>query len=67
MSIAMNGMAIFELGEPVASYDEAALTKSFANPEVSVDVRIGRGKGKATVWSCDLTHEYISINGDYRT
>jgi glutamate N-acetyltransferase / amino-acid N-acetyltransferase len=36
-------------------------------PHVPIKVDIGLGKGKATVWTCDLTKEYVAINGDYRS
>jgi glutamate N-acetyltransferase/amino-acid N-acetyltransferase len=37
------------------------------NEDIKVRVDIGLGKGKATVWTCDLTKEYVAINGDYRS
>ena len=37
------------------------------NEDIAVKVDIGLGKGKATVWTCDLTKEYVTINGDYRS
>jgi glutamate N-acetyltransferase/amino-acid N-acetyltransferase len=35
--------------------------------EIAIGVDLGLGSGKATVWTCDLTHDYISINADYRS
>jgi glutamate N-acetyltransferase/amino-acid N-acetyltransferase len=35
--------------------------------DIVISVDVGIGSGKATVWTCDLTHDYISINGDYRS
>ena len=35
--------------------------------EIDIAVDMGLGKGKATVWTCDLTKEYVAINGDYRS
>ena len=35
--------------------------------EILIEVDVGVGRGKATVWTCDLTHDYIAINADYRT
>jgi glutamate N-acetyltransferase/amino-acid N-acetyltransferase len=35
--------------------------------EIAITVDVGVGRGRATVWTCDLTHGYISINGDYRS
>jgi glutamate N-acetyltransferase/amino-acid N-acetyltransferase len=47
-----------------AEKDAAAI---FAQPEFTVHVALGIGDGEATVWTCDLSHEYVTINGDYRT
>ena len=44
--------------------DAAALMK---NDEIEIGVDLGMGDGKATVWTCDLTHGYIEINADYRS
>jgi glutamate N-acetyltransferase/amino-acid N-acetyltransferase len=38
-----------------------------AEPEIDIKVDIGLGRGKATIWTCDLTKEYVAINGDYRS
>jgi glutamate N-acetyltransferase/amino-acid N-acetyltransferase len=35
--------------------------------EIAIRADIGLGRGKATVWTCDLTKEYVEINGDYRS
>jgi len=35
--------------------------------EITVKVTLGRGDASATVWTCDLSHEYVSINADYRS
>jgi len=37
------------------------------NEEIAIRADIGLGSGKATVWTCDLTKEYVEINGDYRS
>ncbi|MEQ9209203.1 MAG: bifunctional ornithine acetyltransferase/N-acetylglutamate synthase, partial [Pseudomonadales bacterium] len=39
----------------------------FDQPEFTIRVDLGMGKSSETVWTCDLTHEYISINADYRS
>ncbi len=44
-----------------------AETRAVEGEKVELRLVLGQGLGKATVWSCDLTHEYVSINGDYRT
>ena len=43
------------------------MTAHMKGREVQVSVDVGVGRGKATVWTCDLTHGYISINADYRS
>ncbi len=53
-------------GQPLA-YAEADAAARFAQPELDVRVDLGLGDGQAVVWTCDLSHEYVSINGDYRS
>ncbi|HXF64352.1 MAG TPA: bifunctional glutamate N-acetyltransferase/amino-acid acetyltransferase ArgJ, partial [Caldilineaceae bacterium] len=48
-------------------YAEADAAARFAQPEIDVRVDLGLGQGEATVWTCDLSHDYVSINGDYRS
>jgi glutamate N-acetyltransferase/amino-acid N-acetyltransferase len=50
-----------------ARYDETALIEKLKSRDVSIQVSLGSGNGKATFWTCDLTHGYIDINGSYRT
>ena len=51
-----------------ADYDEPALSKLLDAPECAIRVRLGeKGPGTATFWTCDLTHDYITINASYRT
>ena len=49
------------------SYDEAPIAEHLKGQDISIGVDIGLGDGRATVWTCDLTHGYISINADYRS
>jgi glutamate N-acetyltransferase/amino-acid N-acetyltransferase len=67
LSISMGGIVIAQKGERLADYDEAAVALHLKNSEVHIGVDLGQGRGKATVWTCDLTHGYIEINADYRT
>jgi glutamate N-acetyltransferase / amino-acid N-acetyltransferase len=53
-------------GTPLG-YSEAAASKIFAQAEIDVRVELGLGGGNATVWTTDLSHDYVSINGDYRS
>ncbi len=48
-------------------YSEAAASAVFAKPAFTIRVDLGKGDGTATVWTCDLTHGYVDINGAYRT
>ena len=50
-----------------AAYNEKQLSNYMKEEEVSIEVFIGAGKGYAKIWTCDLTHGYISINADYRS
>ena len=48
-------------------YEEAAAHATLTKPEITITVDLGLGDGDATVWTCDLSHDYVSINADYRT
>ena len=54
-------------GLPVEGYDETPVAAHLKGREISIGVDLGLGSGRATVWTCDLTHGYISINADYRS
>ncbi|AYJ85559.1 bifunctional glutamate N-acetyltransferase/amino-acid acetyltransferase ArgJ [Sphingomonas paeninsulae] len=58
--VARNGLAI-------EGYDEAPVASHLKGTDIEIGVDIGLGEGRATVWTCDLTHGYISINADYRS
>lgn len=53
-------------GTPL-NYQEVDAAARFAQPELDVRIELGLGTGSATVWTCDLSHDYVSINGDYRS
>ncbi len=67
LSIAMGGVPITTMGALVSGYDEAPVAAHLKGREVSIAVDIGIGRGRARVWTCDLTHGYIDINADYRS
>ncbi|MCK5273753.1 MAG: bifunctional glutamate N-acetyltransferase/amino-acid acetyltransferase ArgJ [Alphaproteobacteria bacterium] len=67
LSIAMGGVQITRDGQLLADYDEAPVARHLKGREVNIAVDIGIGHGRARVWTCDLTHEYIAINADYRS
>src|SRR3546814_20409135 len=54
-------------GLAVEGYGEAPVAAQLNGSEIEIGVDIGLGDGRATVWTCDLTHGYISINADYRS
>ncbi len=54
-------------GERAAEYDEKTVAAYMKNDEITIRVHAGVGKASATVWTCDLTHDYVSINADYRS
>jgi glutamate N-acetyltransferase/amino-acid N-acetyltransferase len=54
-------------GERDPSYSEEAVSTYMKAPELAIRIDLGLGQGAARIWTCDLTHEYISINADYRS
>ena len=67
LSIGFGGVWAARDGQPLADYDEAPVTAHLKTRDIEISVDIGLGDGRATVWTCDLTHGYISINADYRS
>ena len=67
LAIRFGGVLVAEKGDRAANYNEAAATKAVSGREVEVAVDLALGKGRATVWTCDLTHGYIDINASYRS
>jgi len=67
LSIAVGGVWMARDGGVVDGYDETPVVAHMKGREVQITVDIGLGKGRATVWTCDLTHGYIDINGSYRS
>jgi glutamate N-acetyltransferase/amino-acid N-acetyltransferase len=67
LSIAFGDFVVAEKGERAAGYDEAAASAYMKRQELEIRVNIGLGQGQGTVYTCDLTHGYITINGDYRS
>ncbi len=67
LSIAFGGTEVAKNGMVVGGYDETPVTRHLQGQDIRIDVDLALGKGHATVWTCDLTHGYISINADYRS
>ncbi len=67
LSIWFGGVRVAHKGTRDPSYDEATVSAAMKKPEISLRVALGMGKGRDRVLTCDLTKEYIAINGDYRS
>ena len=67
LSISFGATQVAHNGLAVAGYDEAPVAQHLKQNEIQIGVDLGIGAGRATVWTCDLTHGYISINADYRS
>ena len=67
LSIWFGGIRVAHKGARDPGYDEAAVSTAMKKQEISLKVALGLGKGRDRVLTCDLTKEYIAINGDYRS
>ena len=67
LSISIGGVAVARNGARVDGYDEGPIATHMAGRDIRIAVDVGIGHGKATVWTGDLTHRYIDINGSYRS
>ena len=67
LKISFGRQVVAENGTRAETYNEAAATKAVSGAEVSIAVDLRLGKGRARIWTCDLTHGYIDINGSYRS
>jgi glutamate N-acetyltransferase/amino-acid N-acetyltransferase len=67
ISIGVGGTWMAKDGGVVPGYDEAPVVAHMKGREVEIAIDLGLGRGKSTVWTCDLTHGYIDINGSYRS
>lgn len=64
--VSLNDVVVFDKGMG-AAYDEEALKAIMAEHDIIVNIDLGLGEDKATVWTCDLSYEYVKINGEYHT
>jgi len=67
LSISFGGVEVAKAGQAVDGYDERPVAKHLKGQDILIHVDVGIGPGEATVYTCDLTHGYISINADYRS
>ncbi len=67
LDILVGGHVVALDGAPPPGYDESPVARHMAGREILIEVAVGQGRGKATVWTCDFTRRYIEINADYRS
>jgi len=67
ISIAFNGVRVAKSGARDPSYNEAEVSEAMKSPKIQIKISLGLGKGRDRVLTCDLTKEYVAINGDYRS
>jgi glutamate N-acetyltransferase/amino-acid N-acetyltransferase len=67
LSVFFGGIRVAAEGEREPGYDEAAVSAAMRDEHIRVGADLGLGTGRATVWTCDLTKDYVAINGDYRS
>jgi glutamate N-acetyltransferase/amino-acid N-acetyltransferase len=67
LAISVGGIKIAAEGGPVPGYREGPVSAHMKGREIRIGVDIGLGRGRATIWTCDLTHGYVDINGSYRS
>ncbi|MDI4237078.1 bifunctional glutamate N-acetyltransferase/amino-acid acetyltransferase ArgJ [Bradyrhizobium sp. Arg237L] len=67
LSISFNGIRVAKSGARDPSYNEPEVSQAMKQPKIQIKVNLGLGKGRDRVLTCDLTKEYVAINGDYRS
>jgi glutamate N-acetyltransferase/amino-acid N-acetyltransferase len=67
ITVSIGGITVARDGARAPGYDEAPVNAHMKGRDIRIHVELGMGKGSATVYSCDLTHGYIDINGSYRS
>jgi glutamate N-acetyltransferase/amino-acid N-acetyltransferase len=67
LSISFNGIRVAKSGARDPSYNETEVSNAMKSPKIQIKIALGLGKGRDRVLTCDLTKEYVAINGDYRS
>ena len=67
ISIALDDVKVFECGEKVGTYSESEGQRVMAQDEITINISLGNSDKKATIWTCDLSPEYVRINSTYRS
>lgn len=66
-TLTINGVLIAQYGERAPGYSEEAGSQAMSEEDIAIRITLGRGDQAATVWTSDLSHEYVTINAEYRT
>ena len=67
VSVSLADLPVVERGEPAETYNEDTACKIMAEEDILVSIDLGRGDSTATVWTTDLSYEYVKINAEYRS
>ena len=67
ISISLNDVKIVESGKRAENYTEAEGQRVMKQEEITISISLGRGSASAIIWTCDLSHEYVRINSEYRS
>ena len=65
--VARGGVTVFRHGASTGPAARRRAAARLTRPEVEIAVRLGRGRGAASVWTCDLSYDYVRINAEYTT
>lgn len=67
VNIALDEVALIEGGEPHPAYTEAQGQRVMQQADIRIRIGLGRGEAEATIWTCDFSHDYVTINASYRS
>jgi len=67
VGISVNGVVIIESGEPSPNYSEELGKQAFVNEDIIMEIALGNSSESCCIWTNDLSHDYVSINADYRS
>jgi glutamate N-acetyltransferase/amino-acid N-acetyltransferase len=65
--VRLGGIPVFRAGASTGTAARARAGRKLAAPEVTIAVRLGAGRGRCRIWTCDLSYEYVRVNADYTT
>jgi glutamate N-acetyltransferase/amino-acid N-acetyltransferase len=67
VSFWLDDVLVVDRGGRADSYTEADGQRVMKQPEITIRVDLGRGSASASVWTCDFSHDYVTINAEYRS